>query len=242
LFKSKQFLDIYVGEGKVPWTLTRDFLRDRIPSLYKAIATQLKGITEDTSSSQILIKDVEPAVFAMALDWLLTGKLQCLKPHDASVATQGHFGIWCALHVFSEGFNLAELSTASINQLKKCLSRTHWIPSSTVIRYVFEKTPEVSLLREIVAAEVTNAFIRQPLHQLKEQAEEWASLVDCHPEFHAQMLVTLKVQLTQKETGAKPPISRELGAKCKRVEDEEMQPQGRSGFGFVEVIDLTGDS
>lgn len=66
--------------------------------------------------------------------------------------------------------------------------------------------------------------------------------MDCHPEFHAQMLVALKVQLTPKETGAKLPISRELGAKCKTVEDKEMQPQGRGGLGFVEVIDLTGDS
>jgi hypothetical protein len=56
------------------------------------------------------------------------------------------------------------------------------------------------------------------------------------------MLVALKVQLTPKETGAKLPISRELGAKCKTVEDKEMQPQGRGGLGFVEVIDLTGDS
>jgi len=226
LFRTNDMIEVFVGDGSEHWVLNRDFLYHRMPSL-KARLDAIESENPDRNANdQILLKQVEPPVFAMALDWFMTGNLRCTKPHslDGAVAL-GHFTVLCALYVFAEKYELPRLSVVTIDRIKTCTAQVPWKPTATEVRYVFKETHNKSVLRSIVVKEMTKAFMRQPTKEFKEHSEEWAALFACHPEFHAQMLHAIKVQFvirnakTARGQGQGLPIRRRYRPLSKEVID-----------------------
>jgi len=162
------------------WHLSEVFLRNRIPSLATKIKELCQEDPDHNPDDPVTLRGVEPQVFALGLDWLLTGKLGCslLRSGDnaANESNIGHFATWCA----------------------------EWSPSTSEIKYVFKKTKQDCPLQKVVTKEVTKRFIRQSLPDFQEQVEEWTKVLSCHPEFHAKTINSLKIQfaLTSRRLGA----------------------------------------
>lgn len=214
------------------WHLGEVFLRNRIPSLATKIKELCQEDPDHNLDDPVTLRGVEPQVFALGLDWLLTGKLGCslLRSGDnaANESNIGHFATWCALYVFAEDYELPDLSNATIERIKNCLSHAEWSPSTSEIKYVFKKTKEDCPLQKVVTKEVTKRFIRQSLPDFQEQVEEWTKVLSCHPEFHAKTINSLKIQFAL--------TSRRLGAQRRGQPPKNRLPQDLSN----EVIDLTG--
>lgn len=190
LFKSKEVVSVYVDDRSEHWVLNRKFLCYKIPSL--------KGRMEGFGSEdgEILLKHVEPHVFAMAIDWFLTGDLKCPKQNHRIIrnVSKDHFALWCALHNFANQFEIPLLSVAAIERIRQCLAHAQWQPTSTEIRYVFKETQDISELRGIVVRQVTRSFVGQFMNYFKKSSDEWAELMTCQPEFHSRILRAIKGQ------------------------------------------------
>jgi len=146
---------------KDSWLLGREFLFTRMP----ALKARLQPYLDDPMDAQenairttsLILRDVEPAIFAMALDYFITGNLDCGLPHNTQDGQSNisHFALWCSLHVFAEHHESAALSAHSLNLLQKCLSQMAWIPTTSEIQYIFNETQSDNPLRTIVVKEVT---------------------------------------------------------------------------------------
>jgi hypothetical protein len=204
LFKSKELIEVKVGRGAITasWLLGREFLFTRMPAFRSRLEPFMVGSenasTEGTTPTPVMLKNVEPAIFGMALDWFFTGTLECCYPHDNQANDQNtpnnHFAAWCALHVFAESYELGDLSAHAVRLLEKCLTHTRWYPTTTEIQYVFHGTPEHSPLRSILVSEVTKSWTQQPVNDFKEHMELWMRLINCNAEFHARLLLAVKIQ------------------------------------------------
>lgn len=224
---------VCVGDRSQQWILNRDFISNRISSL----RTKLDMFGD--GPHEILLKKVEPPIFALALDWFLTGRLQCSKSHDTPTApTKDHFARWCALYVFANQCELPRLCTAALDRIKQCLTNLPWKPTSTEVRYIFKETPHNSELRAIVVSEAAKVFIGQAVHDFKEHSDEWAELLGCHIEFHSKILQLFKAQFhTANDQRPKPRNNR----KALRSHGQLLPGKRRTRPCSNTVIDLTAD-
>jgi len=157
--------------------------------------SQRKDNPDIQDNDPILLHNVVPAAFGLALDWLLTGTIDCHKSHRASSQSQdSHYTIFCSLYVFAENYKLPKLSIAAVQRIKACLIEAPWTPCWREIQYVFIETDEDSPLRTILVNQFTRNFVNQSVAEFKSKVESWTQAATCHPEFHARVMTAIKVQ------------------------------------------------
>ncbi len=239
-FKASDFIKVHIGPEKVSWSLPRDLLAERMPGL--------KSVIEPSSGEKktvgIHLKAEDPKAFALMVDWLLTGKLECDGIHDAE--SNHDLLPLCNLLTLANDLKIEGLSNMVIEQVKKCLRQRAWLPNEQEIRHVFGMPAWAQRMKQIIFYQTLDAYLSSSADNFRRQAPEWSKIMAASPAFHIEFLIALKNRLPALQVEANNTDSPEIEKSQKRKRCGNLEaPNAQGGEAtatHIPRVDLTGET
>jgi hypothetical protein len=183
-------LSLGIGKSVRTWALAEELLCDH-SSYFRAL---FQGNFKEGSEKKSLLDEelfTEKAVCHL-IDWMYTGKLECLEDHDHNQRSSKHDASWYSLYVLADMLDMFWLAKATISRIRRCLEEGRWLPNEQEIQFVYKNTLEDSPLRERVVTELVDAYLEQTEKTFNEDAQHWTDTAAYHPDFHCDVMKALK--------------------------------------------------
>jgi hypothetical protein len=201
------------------WTLPEQLLCDH--SSYFRAAFQGKFKESSAKKSSLDEELFSEKAVGHLVDWMYTGKLECREPHDGEESISTHDTSWYSLYVLADMLDISSLANAAIDQIHKCLDDGNWLPSTGDITYIYTKTGQNQNLRDIVVAELVDAFLQQTFDRFVEESVAWTEVLATDLLFSIEVMEDIKrhtdMMECDKRVSCRFHLSQKPGRKRKRT-------------------------
>ncbi|PMD17651.1 hypothetical protein NA56DRAFT_728138 [Hyaloscypha hepaticicola] len=182
---------VVVGPAQASWRLPAELLCDKLPGFAPAVRRSV----QENNALSLYISKGDPSVFAAVVDWLLSGQLQCHKPHESVDSSEEHHCLHrYRVHTFAERYHSEKLCNAATRRARLCIRLSTSLPNSAEIQNMFSQSPSNQCFQNLIVSEVVNTFFILSMDDVRNGMSELIETISSHPGFHSLFLIAVKAR------------------------------------------------